>query len=32
MVWCPKYRRAVIGGRVAIRLEELFRMKADERR
>ena len=23
MVWCPKYRRGVVGGRVAARLDEL---------
>ncbi|MFE2098615.1 IS200/IS605 family transposase [Streptomyces sp. NPDC059468] len=31
VVWCPKYRRPVLGGRVASRLEELIRAKADER-
>ncbi|MGI8312316.1 IS200/IS605 family transposase [Saccharopolyspora hattusasensis] len=31
VVWCPKYRRSVLGGRVAARLEELIRVKADER-
>jgi len=31
VVWCPKYRRPVLGGRVAKRLEELLRQKADER-
>ncbi|GAA0931012.1 IS200/IS605 family transposase [Streptomyces thermoalcalitolerans] len=31
VVWCPKYRRPVLGGRVAVRLEELIRQKADER-
>ncbi|MGH3240142.1 MAG: IS200/IS605 family transposase [Spirillospora sp.] len=31
VVWCPKYRRPVLGGRVAERLEELIRAKADER-
>ena len=30
VVWCPKYRRPVLGGRVAARLEELIRAKADE--
>ncbi|WP_424534994.1 IS200/IS605 family transposase [Sphaerisporangium viridialbum] len=30
VVWCPKYRRPVLGGRVASRLEELIRAKADE--
>lgn len=28
-VWCPKYRRPVLEGRVAERLEELIRAKAD---
>ncbi|MFF7310181.1 IS200/IS605 family transposase [Streptomyces sp. NPDC008137] len=31
VVWCPKYRRPVLGGRVAERLDELIRQKADER-
>ncbi|MGY1498029.1 IS200/IS605 family transposase [Streptomyces sp. QTS52] len=31
VVWCPKYRRPVLGGRVAERLDELIRAKADER-
>jgi putative transposase len=31
VVWCPKYRRPVLGGRVAERLEELIRQKAGER-
>lgn len=31
VVWCSKYRRPVLGGRVAQRLEELIRSKADER-
>ncbi|WP_033319620.1 IS200/IS605 family transposase [Streptomyces yerevanensis] len=31
VVWCPKYRRPVLGGRVAERLEELVRQKAEER-
>ena len=31
VVWCPKYRRPVLGGRVAKRLEELLRQKADDR-
>ncbi|WP_028649398.1 IS200/IS605 family transposase [Nocardiopsis sp. CNT312] len=31
VVWCSKYRRPVLGGRVAQRLEELVRSKADER-
>jgi putative transposase len=30
VVWCPKYRRPVLGGRVKDRLEELIRAKADE--
>ncbi|MFG3438451.1 IS200/IS605 family transposase [Nonomuraea sp. NPDC047897] len=30
VVWCPKYRRPVLGGRVKTRLEELIRAKADE--
>jgi putative transposase len=30
VVWCPKYRRRVLGGRVAERLDELIRQKADE--
>lgn len=30
MVWCPKYRRKVLGGRVKTRLEELIRAKAAE--
>ena len=30
VVWCPKYRRPVLGGRVATRLRELIRQKADE--
>ncbi|MEE1943393.1 transposase, partial [Streptomyces sp. TRM 70361] len=28
VVWCPKYRRPVLGGRVAERLDELIRQKA----
>ncbi|MGY1455778.1 transposase, partial [Streptomyces sp. SS8] len=28
VVWCPKYRRPVLEGRVAERLEELIRAKA----
>jgi putative transposase len=28
VVWCPKYRRPVLGGRVAARCEELIRAKA----
>lgn len=31
VVWCPRYRRRVLGGRVATRLDELIREKADER-
>ncbi|MFE1774759.1 IS200/IS605 family transposase [Streptomyces sp. NPDC059008] len=31
VVWCPKYRRPVLGGRVAARLDELIRARADER-
>ncbi|GFH37915.1 IS200/IS605 family transposase [Streptomyces pacificus] len=31
VVWCPKYRRPVLDGRVAERLDELIRQKADER-
>ena len=31
VVWCPKYRRPVLDGPVAERLEELLREKADER-
>lgn len=31
VVWCSKYRRPVISGRVAQRLEELIWSKADER-
>ncbi|WP_442946028.1 IS200/IS605 family transposase, partial [Nonomuraea sp. LPB2021202275-12-8] len=30
VVWCPKYRRRVLGGRVKTRLEELIRAKAAE--
>lgn len=30
VVWCPKYRRPVLTGDVAVRLEELLRAKADE--
>jgi putative transposase len=30
VVWCPKYRRRVLDGRVKIRLEELIRARADE--
>ncbi|WP_433467777.1 IS200/IS605 family transposase [Spirillospora sp. CA-128828] len=31
VVWCAKYRRPVLDGRVAIRLEELIRSKAIEK-
>lgn len=31
VVWCPKYRRPVLGGRVAARLDELIRTKTDEK-
>jgi len=31
VVWCPKYRRPVLRGRVAARLDELIREKADKR-
>lgn len=31
VVWCPKYRRPVPDGRVAGRLDELIRQKADDR-
>jgi putative transposase len=31
VVWCPKYRRPVLGGQVGQRLDELIRQKADER-
>ncbi|MCT9009170.1 IS200/IS605 family transposase [Streptomyces rhizosphaerihabitans] len=31
VVWCPKYRRRVLGGRVAVRLRELIEAKAVER-
>ncbi|SDJ90955.1 putative transposase [Nonomuraea maritima] len=30
VVWCPKYRGPVLGGRVKDRLQELIRAKADE--
>jgi putative transposase len=30
IVWCPKYRRGVLGGRVAERLRELIEQKATE--
>ncbi|MEV8637685.1 IS200/IS605 family transposase [Streptosporangium sp. NPDC051023] len=29
-MWCPKYRRPVLAGRVKARLEELIHAKADE--
>jgi putative transposase len=29
-VWCPKYRRKILTGPIAIRLEELLREKAKE--
>jgi putative transposase len=29
-VWCPKYRRPVLGGSVRARLEELIRQRAAE--
>jgi putative transposase len=31
LVWCPKYRRRVLGGRVARRLDELIERIAGER-
>nr|WP_285617972.1 transposase [Actinoallomurus iriomotensis] len=31
MVSCPKYRRPVLDGQAAARLEELIHAKADER-
>ena len=30
LVWCPKYRRRVVGGRVAVRWGELLEQIADE--
>jgi putative transposase len=30
LVWCPKYRRRVLGGRVARRLDELLNAIADQ--
>jgi putative transposase len=30
VVWCPKYRRRILGGRVACRLSELLEQIADE--
>lgn len=29
-VWCPKYRRKVLNDKIAIRLEQLIRQKADD--
>ncbi|WP_460760569.1 IS200/IS605 family transposase [Nocardiopsis oceani] len=31
LVWCPKYRRPVLTGAVAVRLEELLKAKAEEK-
>ncbi len=31
VVWCPKYRRRVLGGQVAVRLRELIEAKATEK-
>jgi putative transposase len=31
VVWCAKYRRRVLGGRVAVRLRELIERKATEK-
>jgi hypothetical protein len=31
VVWCPKYRRRVLGGRVAVRLRELIETRAAEK-
>ncbi|MGW7169044.1 IS200/IS605 family transposase [Streptomyces sp. NPDC054884] len=31
VVWCPKYRRRVLGGRVSVRLRELIEVKAAEK-
>jgi putative transposase len=31
VVWCPKYCRRVLGGRVAVRLRELIEAKAAEK-
>ncbi|MFC4517746.1 MULTISPECIES: IS200/IS605 family transposase [Streptomyces] len=31
VVWCPKCRRRVLGGRVAVRLRELIERKAEEK-
>lgn len=30
LVWCPKYRKAVLTGEIAVRAEELIRAKAVE--
>ena len=30
LVWCPKYRRRVLGGQVARRLDEMLEQIADE--
>ncbi|MBN6051356.1 IS200/IS605 family transposase [Nonomuraea sp. RK-328] len=30
VVWCPRYRRPILGGRVKTRLEKVIRAKADE--
>ena len=30
VVWCPKYRRRVLGGQVGVRLRELIDIKATE--
>jgi putative transposase len=30
LVWCPKYRRRILGGRVAVRCGELLEQIADE--
>ena len=30
LVFCPKYRKAVLGGPVQVRLKELLRVKAEE--
>lgn len=31
VVWCPKYRRRVLGGRIEARLKELIREVADDK-
>jgi hypothetical protein len=31
VVWCPKYRRRVLGGRIEERLKELIREVVDEK-